>query len=140
MGQGREWRCAPRSGNGEVVVSKLDVKRITGVDVEYNTNVSGDEYGVCASITGTLSGPGEYEAFCETADASTAAQRVARQSAGINVTGDTALQCRARHRYRSVVRIAHLTGTSYYREETEATMQGDAISHLNSRFSVRSPR
>ncbi len=143
MGRAANGGVRPDPVTGEkVVVSETWTRqRITGVDVEFNTNVSGDEYGVCAPITGTpYAGPGQYETFCETADASTAAQRVTPgQSAGINVTGDTA---RNVEHVTGTQRGANraLTGTSYYRAETEAIMPDDAISHLNSRFSVRSPQ
>ena len=134
-------RPDPVTGEKVVVSETWTRQRISGVDVEYNINVSGDEYGVCAPITGTpYAGPGQYEAFCETGDASMAAQRVAPgQSTGNRVTGDAA---------RNVENVSgtqrgaqrELTGTVYYRAEPEAVMQSDAISHLNSRFSVRSPQ
>ncbi len=134
-------RPDPVTGEKVVVSETWTRQRITGVDVEYNANVSGDEYGVCAPVTGTpYAGPGQYEAFCETGAAVTAAQRVAPGlSAGNRVSGNTA---------RNVEHVTgtqrgaerQLTGTSYYREEAEATMKGDAISYLNSRFSIRTPQ
>lgn len=143
MGRAANGGVRPDPVTGEkVVVSETWTRqRITGVDVEHNTNVSGDEYGVCAPITGTpYAGPSQYETFCESADASTVSQRVTPgRSAGSSVTGDTARNVEhVTGTQRGANRV--LTGTPYYREETEVGVRGDAISHLDSRFSVRSPQ
>lgn len=143
MGRAANGGVRPDPVSGEKVVESETWarQRITGVDVEYNTNVSGDEYGVCAPITGTpYAGPGQVETFCETGDAAKAAERATPGlSMSTRVTGDRA---------RNVENVSgtqrgasrELTGTPYYRDEPEAVMHGDAISHLNSCFSVRSPQ
>ena len=134
-------RPDPVSGEKVVVSETWTRQRITGVDVEYNLNVSGDEHGVCSPITGTpYAGPGQYESFCETSDATSIAERVTPgMTAGNCVTGNTA---------RSVDHVTgtqrgagrQLTGTPYYRADAETGISGDAVSDLNSRFSVRSPQ
>ena len=143
MGRAANGGVRPDPVTGEKVVESETWahQRITGVDVEHNANVSGDEYGVCAPITGTpYAGPGQYEVFCETGDTHTAAQRATPgQIAATRVTGDRARNVEnVTGTQRGAMR--ELTGTSYYRDEPETVMHGDAINHLNSRFSVHTPQ
>ncbi len=110
-------------------------QRITGVDVEHNDRVTGDEYGVCSAITGTpYVGPTSYEAVCPAG----ASPMTAPTASGC-VTGDTPLS------------VAHVTGTQrgsersitgtpYYGEAPTDKTGRDALATINARFSVRSPQ
>lgn len=141
MAMAMNGRPDPVTGEKVVVSESWSRNRITGVDVEHNANVSGDEYGVCSLITGTpYVGPGQYESFCDTGDAGDAA-RVATPglSAGKRVTGDTP---------RNVGHVTGtqrggeraITGTPYFRADVEADMKTNIIEHVNKSFSVRSPQ
>ena len=138
---GMNGRIDPVTGEKVVVSETWTHQRITGVDVEHNTNVTGDEQGACSTITGTpYVGPSQYEASCDTDIVQAAAQRVMPGVGSSNrVTGNTP---------RSVDHVTgtqrggerEITGTAYYRAESENSMQDNAVQHIDSRFSVRSPQ
>jgi len=137
---GMNGRIDPVTGEKVVVSETWTRQRITGVDVEHNSNVSGDEYGACATVTGTpYVGPGQYEASCRT-DVEAVVQRVAPGLAtGNRVTGDIAVNAgHVTGTQRGGDRT--ITGTAYYRAEREDEMKGNAVQYLDSRFSVRSPQ
>lgn len=127
---------------GKVTMSESWTRqRVTGVDVEHNTNVTGDEYGVCSPITGTpYVGPGQYEAFCATGDARAAAKLATPGvSAGNRVSGDTLKSVdQVTGTQRGAERA--ITGTPYYRAEVEAEMKTPVIERVNKAFSVRAPQ
>jgi len=141
VAMGMNGRLDPVTGEKVAVSESWSRNRITGVDVEHNTNVTGDEYGVCSPITGTpYVGPGQYEAFCETGDVSDAT-RVATPglTAGNRVTGDTPRNDKfVTGTQRGGERA--ITGTPYYRADVEHGMSANAIEHVNKSFSVRSPQ
>lgn len=138
---GMHGRPDPVTGEKVTVSESWTRQRVTGVDVEHNTNVTGDEYGVCLPITGTpYVGPGQYEAFCETGDASVAARLATPGvSAGQRVTGDAP---------KSVERVTGtqrgseraITGTPYYRADVDPDTRAHAVERMNKAFSVRSPQ
>jgi len=141
VAMGMNGRPDPVSGEKVVVSESWTRQRVTGVDVEHNANVTGDEFGVCSPITGTpYVGPGQYEAFCETGDAADAVQLATPGlSVGNRVTGDTV---------RSVDYVTGtqrgseraITGTPYYRADVEDDMKTNVIERVNKSFSVRSPQ
>jgi len=141
MNGGMNGRLDPVTGEKVAVSESWSRNRITGVDVEHNTNVTGDEYGVCSPITGTpYVGPSQYEAFCETGDVSDAA-RVATPglTAGNRVTGDTPRNDKfVTGTQRGGERA--ITGTPYYRADVERGMNTNTIEQVNKSFSVRSPQ
>lgn len=143
----RAGRAFARNGRGDPVtgakVNESETwtrQRVTGVDVEHNDRVTGDEYGACSSVTGTpYVGPSQYEAVCPGG-----APAMGQPTAGSRVTGDTPLNVdhvtgTQRGSERSV------TGTSYYREtpadDTKHVETKDGvIAQINTRFSVHSPQ
>lgn len=135
-------RPDPVTGEKVVESETWTRQRITGVDVEHNPNVSGDEYGVCASVTGTpYAGPGQYETACATDAAANVAQRVMPgQPSAARVTGDAVFN--AEHVTGTQRGGDHsITGTPYFRAQApEGEMTTDAISNIDRRFSVRSPQ
>jgi len=138
---GMNGRPDPVTGEKVTVSETWTRQRITGVNVEHNGHVTGDEPGVCATITGTpYVGPGQYEAYCEPGDARDATRSVAPgMGAGNRVTGDTPLNVeRVTGTQRGGERT--ITGTPYYRKDVETKTKENAIAHVNSRFSVRSPQ
>lgn len=137
---GANGRIDPVTGEKVVVSESWKRQRITGVDVEHNPNVSGDEYGVCAPITGSpYVGPGQYDTYCEISDAEGAARRVNRALAGSRVTGNTPLNVKhVTGTHRGGER--DITGTPYIRDEVESSMKGDRVADINNRFTVRSPQ
>lgn len=135
-------RAFKRNGRGDPVtggkVSESETwthQRITGVDVEHNDQVTGDEYGVCNTITGTpYVGPDQYEAVCPTG-----APAMSKPIAGSRVTGDTPLN--VNHVTGTQRGCGHsITGTPYYRETLVEETQETMIAQINTRFSVRSPQ
>jgi hypothetical protein len=137
----------PATGAGRpdpVTASKVSVsaswggQRITGMDVEHNPRVTGDEPGSCAALTGSqYQGRSTAEDWCDTASAGAAAARRSGRAVR-QVTGDTPLHG------DTVTGIARgagrdITGTPYH-----ATVQADSappvdpVATLDNRFSVRS--
>lgn len=110
-------------------------QRITGVDVEHNERVTGDEHGVCSTVTGTCYvGPAPYEAVCPTG-----APLLTPPTAGCRVTGDTPLNVgHVTGTQRGCERS--ITGTPYYRETLAEEPQGEVLAQIDTRFSVRSPQ
>ncbi len=134
-------RPDPVTGEKVTVSESWSRQRITGVEVEHNPRVTGDEPGVCAPITGTpYVGPGQYQAYCETGATQDATRRVAPGLAvGNRVTGNTPINVgHVTGTQRGGERA--LTGTPYYRADVEDAMQGNVIERISSRFSVRSPQ
>jgi len=141
VAMGMNGRLDPVTGEKVAVSESWSRNRITGVDVEHNTNVTGDEYGVCSPITGTpYVGPGQYESFCETGDVSDAARLATPGlSAGNRVTGDTPRNDKfVTGTQRGGERA--ITGTPYYRADVEHGMNTNTIEQVNKSFSVRSPQ
>ncbi len=121
--------------NGRPESQSWSRNRITGVDVEHNDDVTGDEYGACSSITGTpYVGPAQYEAVCPTG-----APTMTQPTAGCRVTGDTPLHVdHVTGTHRGCERS--ITGTPYYRETLADEKRDDVLAHIKVRFSVRSPQ
>ncbi len=138
---GMNGRVDPVTGEKVSLSETWTRQRISGVAVEHNTNVTGVEFGVCASITGTpYVGPGEYETHCTADAADAAAQRVAPgMSTGTRITGNiTANLDQVTGTQRGGDRS--ITGTAYYRKDVDVGVTDNPVEHINSRFSVRSPQ
>jgi hypothetical protein len=126
---------------GKVSVSESwGGQRITGMDVEHNPRVTGDEPGSCSSLTGSqYQGRSTADGWCNATQAGAAAARRAKPAAS-TVTGDTPLHAdsvtgTARGAGRSI------TGTPYQATvQAAATMPPDPVATLDTRFSVRSPQ
>jgi hypothetical protein len=142
----------PATGAGRpdpVTAGKVSVsaswggQRITGMDVEHNPRVTGDEPGSCAALTGSqYQGRSTADGWCDAASAGAAAARRPARAVrpAREVTGDTPLHG------DTVTGIARgagrdITGTPY-----QATVQAgsaapsDPVATLDTRFSVRSPQ
>jgi hypothetical protein len=137
-------RLDPVTGDKVTVSESWTRQRVTGVDVEHNANVSGDEYGACTPVTGTpYVGPAQYETVCASEEASETARRVTPGAGpGNRVSGDAPVNV---ERVTGTQRGAGrgITGTPYYRADVEQEMKGDAIGRIEQiggRFSVRSPQ
>lgn len=129
------------SGEKVKVAETWHRQRITGVEVEHNPKVTGDEPGACAPITGTpYVGPEQYETYCGDDAVQKATSRVAPQYArGTRVTGDTPLHVeRVTGTHRGAERV--ITGTPYYRADIEEDFKLNVLERINRRFSVRSPQ
>ncbi|MDA8364518.1 MAG: hypothetical protein M0Z84_12065 [Gammaproteobacteria bacterium] len=138
----RAGRAFMRNGRGDPVtgakVTESETwthQHVTGVDVEHNDRVTGDEYGVCSTVTGTpYVGPSQYEAACPGG-----APLMSQPTAGSRVTGDTPLNVdRVTGTQRGSERS--ITGTPYYREQLASDTGCDVLVQINRRFSVRSPQ
>ncbi len=136
-----EGRPDPVTGAKVTVSETWRRQRVTGVEVEYNPRVTGDEPGTCAPVTGTpYVGPGQYEAYCETGDIDALTRRIDdAYSPGHRVTGDKPEHTdKVTGTERGAVRT--LTGTPYYQTDVEEGEEGDVIERINARFSIRSPQ
>jgi hypothetical protein len=111
-------------------------QRITGMNVEHNPRVTGDEPGSCASLTGSqYQGRSTQVGWCDPA-----AGRAPRAAGP--VTGDTPMFS------ASVTGTARgagrdITGTSYanaVQAAPETGQSGGPVAALDTRFSVRSPQ
>lgn len=138
---GMNGRPDPVTGEKVTVSESWSRQRITGVAVEHNSSVTGAEPGVCSTITGTpYVGPGEVEAHCDVAQADAVVQRVTPGlGAGNRVTGNIALNVQhVTGTQRGGERT--ITGTAYYRAESQAGVTENSLDRINARFSVRSPQ
>ncbi len=131
-------RPDPVTANKVSVSESWGGQRITGMDVEHNPRVTGDEPGSCSALTGSqYQGRSTADGWCDPASAGAAAARRAARAVS-QVTGDTPLHG------DTVTGIARgagrdITGTPYH-----ATVQADSappanpVATLDNRFSVRS--
>jgi hypothetical protein len=116
-------------------------QRITGMDVEHNPRVTGDEPGTCSALTGSqYQGRTTAQGWCDATSAAAAAGRRAARAAARQVTGDTPLHD------DTVTGIARgagrdITGTPYHAAaQPESAPPADPVATLDTRFSVRSPQ
>ena len=109
--------------------------------MEHSDHVTGDEYGVCSSVTGTpYVGPGQYEAVCPSG-----APAMEASTAAACVTGDTPLN--VDHVTGTQRGSGHsITGTPYYHQTLDYHEpgtddgKGHVIEKIRTRFSVRTPQ
>ena len=136
---GMQGRVDPVTGEKVVVSETWSRQRVSGVDIEHNSNVTGGEHGACKPITGTpYHGPSQYESVCSSEAVKQAAQLYGASS-GRMVTGDTPLNVgHVTGTQRGSAR--EISGTAYYRDEREEAIKGNVIEHVNNRFSVKSPQ
>jgi len=115
-------------------------RRVTGIDVEHDPRVTGDEPGSCRTITGSsYQGAATIDAWCDDDAAAEARARLAPRVATMAVTGDTPRDAAgvtgtARGATRSI------TGTPYYSPEAAPTAPAEPVAAIDERFSVRSPQ
>lgn len=134
-----------QAGNGNVShATTWEGQRITGVDIEHNERVTGDEQGVCGAITGTpYAGPNQYQAFCSAENEDKAGRRISSQMAsGNHVSGDLPLNV---DRVSGTQRGSEheITGTRYYVANPGKDVDTDLmerIKQINDSFSIRSPQ
>ncbi|MGQ0744847.1 MAG: CsoS2 family carboxysome shell protein [Acidimicrobiales bacterium] len=107
-------RLDPATGSKVTVAQTWSGQRVTGPSVEHQPNVTGDEPGVCGSVSGTAyQGPSTAFGWCEPDQSEAAAGRLDSRPAGVAVTGDVPMHAQAvtgthrGHRH-------NVTGTSYY--------------------------
>ncbi len=116
-------------------------QRVTGPSVEHRPNVTGDEPGSCAVITGTpYQGPSTAYGWCEPQAALAAEARNVAQPAGAPVTGDAPVN--APEVVTGTERGAgrDITGTPYYREAPAASVPQDRLATIAQRFTIRTPQ
>lgn len=130
----RGERIDPVTGSRVCESSTFGGQRVTGCNVEHKRNVTGDEYGATAYLTGTpYVGPGQVPA-----DRHVTASGVAR------ITGNTPLNVgHVTGTQRGADRA--ITGTTYFRAEAseagdKADAKGNVVAEIEQRFSVRSPQ
>jgi hypothetical protein len=115
-------------------------RRVTGIDVEHDPRVTGDEPGSCRTITGsTYQGAGTIDAWCDDDAAAEARARLAPRVATTAVTGDiprdaAGVTGTARGATRSI------TGTPYYTPDIEAAAPTEPVAAIDEHFSIRSPQ
>ena len=117
---------------------------ITGVDIEHNERVTGDEPGACNVITGTpYAGPNQYQTFCPVENEEEVERRVSsKMSSGNHVSGDLTLNV---DHVSGTQRGSEkdITGTSYYCANPDKDISTDVMTRLqkiNSSFSVKTPQ
>jgi hypothetical protein len=132
------------SGREAIDATTWGGQHVTGVDVEHNEHVTGDESGACNVITGTpYAGPNQYQTFCSAENEEKAERRISSEMASDNfISGDvlssadhvTGTQRGSEH---------NITGTSYYKADPEGDEKMDVmerIKKINNSFSVHSPQ
>jgi len=116
-------------------------QRVTGPSVEHRPNVTGDEPGSCATITGTpYQGPNTAYGWCDPQAAQAAEARNVARPSGAPVTGDAPVN--APDVVTGTERGAgrEITGTPYYREALPAAEPKDALAAIARRFTIRTPQ
>jgi hypothetical protein len=132
------------SGREAIDATTWGGQHVTGVDVEHNEHVTGDESGACNVITGTpYAGPNQYQTFCSVEKEEKAERRISSEMASDNfISGDvlssadhvTGTQRGSEH---------NITGTPYYKADPEGDEKMDVmerVKKINSSFSVHSPQ
>jgi len=102
--------------------------------------MAGDAPAATALLTGTqYQGPKTAAVWTDPATRVATAARMARRAASRAVTGDTPVQDTA---VTGTAKGAgrELTGTAYWRVETEAAAPANPVAALDERFSIRSPQ
>ncbi len=131
------------AGNRETIEAETwGNQRVTGVDVEHNSRVTGDEQGLCDVITGTpYVGPNQYQNACSTEDEEKMERRISSKSVNY-ISGD------------AVSNTDHVTGTQrggdrditgslYYQADPKGSERMDVmerIKKINRSFSVHPPQ
>ena len=117
---------------------------VTGVDIEHNERVTGDEPGACNAITGTpYAGPNQYQTFCSVESENKAEQLVSPEMAsGNHVSGDITINV---DKVSGTQRGSEkdITGTSYYCANPDKDISTDVMKNLqkiNNSFSVKTPQ
>lgn len=136
---------SPRAGAGKAAnAATWGGQHVTGVDIEHNEHVTGDEQGVCGAITGTpYAGPNQYQTFCSAEDEEKANRRISsKMASGNHISGDFALNV---EQVSGTQRGSeqNITGTRYYAANPDKDINTDVIERIkqiNSRFSVHSPQ
>ncbi|TFH08133.1 MAG: hypothetical protein E4H07_08165 [Nitrosomonadales bacterium] len=134
----------PGAGNGGNVAEAITWggQHVTGVDIEHNEHVTGDESGVCSVITGTpYAGPNQYQTFCSAENEEKAGRRISSEMASGNyISGNLPLnvdQVSGTQRGSE----QNITGTPYYRANPDKDFNTDVmerIQKINNSFSVNS--
>jgi Carboxysome shell peptide mid-region len=119
-------------------------QHVTGLDIEHNLRVTGDEQGLCDAITGTpYVGPNQFQTSCSAENEEKTERRISPKLASANfISGDvlssadhvTGTQRGSEH---------NITGTPYYKADPEGDEKMDVmerIKKINNSFSVRIPQ
>tara|TARA_Y100001936_G_C16069187_1_gene669369 strand:- start:278 stop:2425 length:2148 start_codon:yes stop_codon:yes gene_type:complete len=117
---------------------------VTGVDIEHNESVTGDESGVCNTITGTpYVGPNQYHTVCSVESENKAEQLISSEMAsGNHISGDITINTdKVSGTQRGSKK--NITGTSYYGANPDKDISEDVMKRLikiKNSFSVKSPQ
>jgi hypothetical protein len=126
---------------GKVSISQTwGQQRLTGTNVEHDPRVTGEAAGSCSIITGSpYQGASTVHGWCDPKVAGAAEERLTRRPAVSAVTGDVPQHSdTVTGMGRGAAR--QVTGSAYYGAEAPSSDAGDALSALDSRFSISSPQ
>ena len=121
-----------------------DDQHVTGLDVEHNSRVTGDEQGLCDAVTGTpYVGPNQFQTSCSVENEEKAEQRISSKLASAKfISGDVLSS--ANHVTGTQRGSEHnITGTPYYKADPEGDGKMDVmerIKKINNSFSVNIPQ
>ena len=119
-------------------------QHVTGLDVEHNLRVTGDEQGLCDAITGTpYVGPNQFQTSCSAENEEKTERRISSKLASDNyISGDVLSS--ANHVTGTQRGSEHnITGTPYYKADPEGDGKMDVmerIKKINNSFSVSIPQ
>ena len=119
-------------------------QHVTGLDVEHNLRVTGDEQGLCDAVTGTpYVGPNQFQTSCSVENEEKTERRISSKLATANfISGDVLSS--ADHVTGTQRGSEHdITGTPYYKSDPEGDGRIDVmerIKKINNSFSVRIPQ
>ena len=106
-------------------------QHVTGLDVEHNSRVTGDEQGICDAITGTpYVGPNQFQTSCSAENEEKTERRVSSKLASANfISGDVLSS--ANHVTGTQRGSEHnITGTPYYKADPEGDGKMDVMERI----------
>ncbi len=121
-----------------------DDQHVTGLDVEHNSRVTGDEQGLCDVITGTpYVGPNQFQTSCSAENEEKTERRVSSKFASANFISGDVLSSADHVTGTQRGSEYDITGTPYYKSDPEGDEKMDVmerIKKINNSFSVHIPQ
>ncbi len=119
-------------------------QHVTGLDIEHNLRVTGDEQGLCDAITGTpYVGPNQFQTSCSAENEEKTERRISSKLASANFISGDVLSSANHVTGTQRGSEYNITGTPYYKADPEGDGKMDVmerIKKINNSFSVRIPQ
>lgn len=131
-------------GNTVFGATTWEDQYVTGLDVEHNSRVTGDEQGLCDVVTGTpYVGPNQFQTACSAENEENTERRISSKFASANFISGDVLSSADHVTGTQRGSEQDITGTPYYKNDPEGDEKMDImkrIKKINNSFSVRIPQ